>query len=139
MAKTMTTTPGPGDRLTFDIWREDGFERVPVTVTVGQLDDAAKAVYRSGQSFGFALALQVRTGWPLVFANEHWTQGCRSRARAEATKGRAQRTFERRRAALSSPRQTPPRISGAASGSRIPTPGGSSSRSSFPQAGSPVS
>ncbi len=66
-------------------------------------------------------------------------QGCRSRARAEATKGRAQRTFARRRAALSSPRQTPPRISGAASGSRIPTPGGSSSRSSFPQAGSPVS
>ena len=35
-------------------------------------------------------------------------------------------------------RQPPPRISGAASGSRIPAPGGSSTRSFSSQAGSPV-
>jgi hypothetical protein len=80
---TTLTKLEPGDRLTFDIWREDGFERVPVTVTVGQLDDAAKAVYRSGQCFGFALALQVITGWPLVFVARRSCDGDPTRAHVE--------------------------------------------------------
>ena len=75
MARTKIATLGPGDRLTFDTWHEDGFERVPVTVTVGQLDDAAKAVYRGGQCFGLALALQVLTGWSLVFVTRQACDG----------------------------------------------------------------
>jgi hypothetical protein len=83
MAKAKITTPKPGDRLIFDIWREDGFERVPVTLTVGQLDDAAKDVYRSGQCYGFALALQTLTGWTLVFVARHSCDGDPTRAHVE--------------------------------------------------------
>ena len=67
--------------------------------------------------------------------------GRRSRARADAPKREGAAGASARRAALLGPRQAPPRISGAASGSRVPAPapGGSSSRSSFSQACSPVS
>ena len=80
---TKITTLEPGDHLTFDIWREDGFERVPVTLTVAQLDDAAKAVYRSGQCYGFALVLHVITGWSLVFIARRSCDGDPTRAHVE--------------------------------------------------------
>ena len=80
---TKITTLEPGDQLTFDIWREDGFERVPVTLTVGRLDDAAKDVFRRGQCYGFALALQTLTGWPLVFVARQSCDGDPTRAHVE--------------------------------------------------------